>query len=186
MKKIALLLVCFTLFFVEVQAQKKNPTVTAKSKKTLILLPSFRDIVWGSHVDSVYTQNGKVFFTRSMDIGNRTAYLIPGDNMIIGTVLLDNIYYIFNNDDRFIGVQMFGKRDMGNRKQVGEMRYILTFKYGEPETKELNKGVQYFWNIDDVRITLDDDESKGLFKVEFLSDFERTQSKRINMNVSDF
>ncbi len=146
----------------------------------------FRGIKWGTHIDSVMVDGVKRAFTRASEVPDKNAYVLTGDEMMIGTVNLEKVYYIFNKQGRFNGVIMIGKRELDTRKQIGEMKYILTYKFGDPELREIPAAIQYYWLVDDVRITLDDQESQGMFTVEFYSDFERSESKKINMNVDDF
>lgn len=184
MKKTLLiaLLVIFSVGAASAQAKKKPQP----SNEGNYVLAEFRDIRWGTHVDSVYRDGVKLDFVRSADVTDKNAYTIASDEMIIGTVLLDKIYYIFNKQGRFTGVLLIGKRNLDEKKQFGEMKYILTYKFGDPELREVPNAVQYYWSVDDVRITLDDQETQELFTVEFFSDYERSESKRANMNVDDF
>ncbi|MHB1277571.1 MAG: hypothetical protein ACYC1Q_04170 [Bacteroidia bacterium] len=184
MKK-TLLIALFAILSVgaaSAQAKKKPQP----SNEGNYVLADFRDIRWGTHVDSIYRDGVKLTLTRSTEVTDKNAYTLESDEMIIGTVLLDKIYYIFNKQGRFTGVLLIGKRQLDAKKQFGEMKYILTYKFGEPELREVPNAVQYYWNVDDVRITLDDQESQELFTVEFFSDYERSESKRTNMTVDDF
>lgn len=155
-----------------------------KKKETTdtYILADFRDITWGSHIDSVYKDGAKVDFVKSTEYGGKNAYTISNDDMSIGTVVLRNIYYIFNDDDRFIGVIM-----IGTSKQFGEMKYILVNKFGQPHKEdETVSSKQFFWTIDDVRISLTNETINKLFTVDFTSDYAITESKRVNRDVDDF
>lgn len=164
------------------QGKKKASPVT----NSRYILADFRGITWGGHIDSIYRDGVKLNFIKSRDVADKNAYYLANDEMIIGTVLLDHVYYVFNKQSRFTGVLITGKRAIDDKKQFGEMKYILTYKFGEAELREVPGAIQYYWMIDDVRITLDDQESQGVFSVEFFSDYERAESKRVNMNISDF
>lgn len=163
------------------QGKKKQPV-----KDDHYVLADFRGIKWGSHIDSVTVNGVKVNFVKAPEVADKNAYVVASDEMIIGSVLLDKIYYLFNKQGRFTGVLLIGKRQMDEKKQFGEMKYILSYKFGDPELREVPGAVQYYWMVDDVRITLDDQEAQGMFTVEFFSDYERSESKRVNMNVEDF
>lgn len=171
-------------FGMEATAQANKST--NKSSSPTYVLADFRGIKWGAHVDSIKVDGKKLTFTKSADITDKNAYTLANDDMTIGTVNVDKIYYIFNANGRFNGVMVIGKKELGTKKQFGEMKYILKYKFGEPELKEITGGVQYYWMVDDVRITLDDQDAQGTFTLEFYSDFERSESKRINTNVDDF
>lgn len=83
-------------------ADGKSKTPAKKDKKDVpkqestYTLTDFRDIKWGSHIDSVFRDSMKVRFTKASNIEDKNAYVIADDNMFIGTVHLKNIYYIFN------------------------------------------------------------------------------------------
>ena len=177
-KYLFILLACvFTATVVNGQTKKK-----VSSSGDSYTLTDFRDILWGSHIDSVVVDGQKVKFTKSTEFGDKNAYKIDGDDLMIGTVVLKNLYYIFNSNDRFIGVIM-----MGDSKQLGEMKYILVTKFGQPQKEENPvSGRQYYWTIDDVRISLVNESINQLFTVDFTSDYEMSESKRINRNVDDF
>lgn len=184
MKKI--LLVALTLFL-----GLNGALAQSKKKQTAVndghyVLADFRGIKWGSHVDSIFVDGVKLDFIKSSDVADKNAYTLQDDDMFVGTVLLDKVYYIFNKQGRFTGVLLIGKRAIEEKKQFGEMKYILTYKFGEPELREVPGAIQYYWMVDDVRITLDDQESQGIFTTEFHSDYERSESKRVNMNIDDF
>jgi hypothetical protein len=184
MKKSLLIVVLALIFSGSVFAQGKKKADTKPGSS--YVLTDFRGIKWGVHIDSVFRNDEKLNFVRSSEVGDKGMYTLANDEMMIGTVLLDNIYYTFNKQGRFIGVLAIGKRELENKKQLGEMKYILTYKFGDSGLREIPSAIQYYWNVDDVRITLNDEESKGIFTLEFYSDYERSESKRINMSVSDF
>ncbi len=175
MKK-TLLIAILLIFSAGAYAQKKRSYV----------LDDFRGIKWGSHIDSI-SKNGKMLsFISTTEVADKNAYVLNNDDTTIGTVSLTKVYYIFNKQNRFTGVILIGPRQLGEQKQFGEMKFILSNKFGEAELREVPGAIQYYWNIDNVRITLDDQESQGMFTVEFFSDYERSESKRQNINVDDF
>ncbi|MDX5320566.1 MAG: hypothetical protein LPK45_05675 [Bacteroidota bacterium] len=167
-------------------ALAQGKTKTKQKTDGHYVLADFRGVKWGSHIDSVIRDGVKLNFIKSNDVAEKNAYVLAEDELMLGTVLLDKVYYIFNKQGRFTGVLLIGKRNIDEKKQFGEMKYILTYKFGDAELREVPGAIQYYWMVDDVRITLDDQESQGIFTVEFFSDYERTESKRINMQVDDF
>jgi len=75
----------------------------------------------------------------------------------------------------------------GESKQFGEMKYILVNKFGNAQKEENPvSGKHYYWNVDDVRVSLVNENINRIFTVDFTSDYERSESKRINRNVDDF
>ncbi len=183
MKKTLLIAFLAILCTGTANAQGKKAT---KTNDGHYVLADFRGIKWGSHIDSVYRDGVKLNFKKANEVSDKNAYVLESEDLVIGTVTLDKIYYVFNRQGRFTGVLLIGKRHIDEKKQFGEMKYILTYKFGDPELREVPGAVQYYWMVDDVRITLDDQEAQGVFTVEFYSDYERVESKRVNMNVSDF
>lgn len=184
MKKYILIL-AFLAAGLQAFAQKKAAKEPAKEPSNYILA-DFREIKWGSHIDSIYRNGTKLTFTKAPEMADKNAYTLENEDMMVGTVLLKNLYFMFNAKGRFTGVTMIAQRELDTKKQIGEMKYILTYKFGNPELREIPNAIQYYWMVDDVRITLNDEESVGLFTVEFFSDYERNESKKVNMNVDDF
>jgi hypothetical protein len=161
---------------------KQDKKTTKSAVVDPYVLSNFRDITWGSHIDSIYVDGVKINFIKSTELGDRNAYSIAGDDMMIGTVILKTLYYVFNSNNRFVGVIM-----TGDSKQLGEMKYILVNKFGKPSKEdETVSGKQYYWNVDDVRISLINESINQLFTVDFTSDYEISESKKINRNVDDF
>lgn len=183
MKKISVLFLLALLSLGSAFGQAKKKTSSSGND---YVLTDFRGIRWGEHIDSIVRDDVKLKFIKSKEVPDKNVYVLENDELVIGTVLLDKIYYVFNKNGRFTGVVLIGKRELGDRRQFGEMKYILTYKFGNPEIREVPGALQYYWMVDDVRITLDDQEPQGIFSVEFFSDYERSESKRVNMNVSDF
>lgn len=173
MKKYLFITLTCVISFVSLNAQSNSGDYT---------LPGFRGITWGTHLDSVVQDGSKINFTKSTELGDKNAYYIEGDDMLLGTVVLKSLYYIFNDNGRFVGVIM-----AGDSKQFGEMKYILVNKFGT-QHKEENpvSGRQYYWSIDDVKVSLVNESINQMFTVDFTSDYERSESKRINRNVDDF
>lgn len=184
MKK-SILILAFLAAGLQAFAQKKAVKDPGKQPSNYILA-DFREIKWGSHIDSIYRDGNKLTFKKAPEMADKNAYILENEDMMVGTVLLKNLYFMFNGKGRFTGVMMIGQREMSEKKQIGEMKYILTYKFGDPELREIPNAIQYYWMVDDVRITLNDEESVGLFTVEFFSDYERSESKKQNMNVDDF
>ena len=141
----------------------------------------FRGIKWGTHKDSVFMDGEKVDFVPTKDVNGDNAYFIKNDDLMIGTVTLKNIYYNFNLNDRFNKVLMYGD------KQFKEMLYILSYKWGDsPEVTKSPAGTTYRWVVDDVRVYLSRDGETENFTLEFSSNFELSEAKKINRTIDDF
>jgi hypothetical protein len=154
----------------------------AAAQETYIF-DDFRDIPWGTHIDSAFDQEGNKIKFRKNDLANgANAYEIIGDHNMIGTVEMEKILYLFTEDDRFEGVRMSGN----SAKSFHEMKYILIYKFGEAKIKDITDGIVYGWIVDGVRINLTLNTLTDKFTVEFASDYTISKSRRINRNVQDF
>jgi hypothetical protein len=153
-----------------------------KQTKLTYSCPDFREIKWGSNRDSISIDGQKVTLVKASPRIDTAAYIIPDDNMKIGTVILNSILYYFNTNQQFIKVKLLGKAE-----QLSEMKYILTSKYDAPVVNNIVGGTQFVWsNIDEVKVTMTYYTDLDFFTVEFYSDFDINESKRINKSVSDF
>lgn len=180
MKKYLLITLTCIISFASLHGQSRS--AVSPSGGDLYSLPGFREITWGTHLDSVIKDGSKIKFTKSTELGDKNAYYIEDDDMLVGTVMLKSLYYIFNDNNRFVGVIMTAES-----KQFGEMKYILVNKFGNPDKEENPvSGKQYYWSVDDVRVSLINESINQIFTVDFTSDYERSESKRINRNVDDF
>ena len=66
------------------------------------------------------------------------------------------------------------------------MKYILTYKFDDPDLKDLADGVQYSWNVDGVRVYLTYTPAAEKFTVDIQSDYQMNESRRKNQSVDDF
>lgn len=146
------------------------------------ILDDFRKIKFGEHIDSIYVDSKKVKFVKTQELSAKKAYTITDDDLYLGSVKLKRIYYIFSESDRFDRVAMVGEGHQAYR----EMKYILTFKFDDPELKDLADGVQYSWSVDGVRVYLTYQPDGELFTVDIQSDYELNESRRKNQSVNDF
>ena len=129
--------------------------------------------------------NGSLInFQRANVKNDTTAYFIPDDNMVIGTVVCRNIYYYFNAANKLVKVKL-----VVPKIHKGEMKYILVSKFEDPTNiYDLANGYQTVWNnIDEVRLVMTYFEDPiDFLTVEFMSDYDLNESKKINKSVDDF
>lgn len=168
MKKILFLVLSLGIFAGAAQAQ--------------YILDDFRGVKWGTHKDSCYRDGKKLAFTATQELGQKNTYTAAGDELTLGSVKLKNIYYIFTEEDLFerLVMKANGKTDFR------DMKYILTYKFGDPQLKDLADGVQYSWNVGGVRVYLTNNTVNEEFVVDIRSDFEINANKKKNRNVTDF
>lgn len=159
-------------------AMAQPSSATANDK-----VPDFRDIKWGEHVDSVFKDGEKVNFVKVDDAMNENSYKIPGDDMTIGTVKLQKINYIFNEDNRFKKVFI-----RGEPKHLADMEFILNYKFGEPTNQQSLGYVNLkTWKVGNVVFTLSDfKDEKTFFTLTIESKWENEAAHKRNINVDDF
>jgi hypothetical protein len=142
---------------------------------------SFRKIFWGSSKDSVYRDGKKLEFAKDRNSLIKNAYGLPGDDMTIGAVKLDKILYIFNDDNRFFKVFLQGSID-----QVEEMKFILTYKYGDFRHESYVDDSHIMqWVIKDVTFTLKE-ITKSRFELTIESNWQASSDYKKNTSVDDF
>lgn len=173
MRKLFLLPVCTLLlsaiFF----------TDTAKAEESGVV---FRDIDWGAHLDSIEKNGELIQFQKVNNSRSSNAYKIPGDDMRIGTVELNELHYIFNEDDRFIQVYM--EAGMSDRS---DMRFILRHRFGDPdEIREMIRIKMHEWDLGDVQVSMTEYDDQDMFSVTFKSRWDQSEAYRINTNIDDF
>ena len=167
MKKIAAV-VFFIAFAVGAFAQEPNIT-------------SFRGIAWGAYRDSIVIKGKKVEFVKDKNSLTKNAYTIPNDDMMIGSVKLTKLDYIFDDDTRLIKVFMEGTKD-----QAEQMKFILDFKFGEHKNESKVDDVSYKqWLVKNVTFTLGE-YSQRKFELKIESNWQATEAYKKNTNVDDF
>jgi hypothetical protein len=171
-----------TLVLIVTSAVMLSSNKATAQGETTYLLDNFRGTFWGSPLDSFYRDDAKMDFVKTGEIGVKNTYYIENDNLFIGSVKLDNIYYVFTEDDKFDRLVFKGKTS----KSFKEMKYILITKFGAPEIKDINHTIQYSWNVDGVRLYLSFDPDTDFFTVDFYSNYEMNESRKKNRNVADF
>ena len=142
---------------------------------------SFRDIVWGSYIDSVMIDGAEVKFERSKGSDFDNAYEIFNDKMMLGNVEMNQVNYIFNEEGRFYKVYLKGRKD-----QTEEMKFILEYKFGSPDNTWKVDELNYTqWIIADVTFTLAEHEFHT-FDLVIESDWQAAEAYRKNTSVEDF
>lgn len=173
MKKIITLVAAF-LLVVGAHAQSR--------KNNKYEVSGFREIKWGQHIDSIFVDKAKLNFIKSDVVKDANAYYLENDDLTIGTVNLNSITYYFTDRAKFTRVVL-----RADKKFYVDMKYILTYKFDEPQgQKMINGNNVLMWNLDDVRVTISDGAGDGMVIVEFYVDYNMLEFKSINRNVSDF
>lgn len=170
MKYIAIaILSLFVVFNVQAQQDRVN---------------DFRQIEWGSHIDSIYRYGDKLEFVKVDDKnknGYGNAFYLENDVKEIGSVETNKILYVFNDEDRFKKVII-----EGDKSELEEMAFILDYKFGRHGASEKIDNVKYHnWVVQDVSFTLSEFEARD-WKLVIESDWERAAMYKANTTVDDF
>lgn len=186
MRKIAqytVLLLCISITFVS-NAQQKEKEKDKKAKApvhTIKPITDFRDIFWGSPIDSTYRDGEKVNFVLEKEEKGEKFYILEGDKMQIGAVPLKSIHYFFDSEGRFNKV-LFS----GDKKDVEQMKFILEYKYEKPKDKEETDEISYYeWQVKLVKVLLAD-YNQGKFDVVITSNVAAIENYKKNTHVDDF
>lgn len=167
MKKIVSVLF-FIAFAVGAFAQETNVT-------------SFRNMPWGAFRDSMYVKGKKVEFVKDKSSLIKNAYTIPNDDMTIGSVKLNKLIYIFNDENRFVKVYMEGPKE-----QTEQMKFILDYKFGAFKNESKVDNVAYKqWLVKDVTFTLGEFDYLK-FEVKIESNWQASEAYKKNTTVDDF
>jgi hypothetical protein len=142
----------------------------------------FRDLVWGTHVDSVYANGLRLSFTKDNKAAEPNTYYLENDNLTLGAAKLTRISYHFNKDNRFKKVVMYT-----TGKHEGDLKDIVVFKFGGAKTvKEVAPTLKvYVWQVGDVSINLSSNTKDDVVSLILESNWDITSGLLTNMNVKD-
>jgi hypothetical protein len=141
----------------------------------------FRNIFWGTKLDSVWRDGKKLEFVKDKNSLIRNAYYISCDDMTIGAVKLDKVLYIFNEEARFYRVFL-----QGPGGQLEDMKFILTYKFGDFRNESFVDDTHIMqWLIKDVTFTLRE-VGKSRFELTIESSWEAGEEYKKNTSVDDF
>lgn len=159
---------------------------SAFAQKEITRIEGFRDLTWGSHLDSI-VRDGEplVFIPQEMQDENRkdgNYYKLKNENLLIGNVLLTDIYYVFSKDDN----KLFKVLMVGRKSDVAQMEFIVDYKYGAKVNENvMDDQLIKQWIITDVTISLLD-FAYNKFELELKSDWQAAAAYVKNTNVKDF
>jgi hypothetical protein len=161
----------------------KDPEKAPKKAVVKQSLSEFRKIRWGTRMDSILINGAKPVFVKATDFGKTepNAFYIENDDMTIGTISLQRILYVFTPDSSLSRVVL-----MGEKKKFGEMKYIIAYKFGEPVIEDKKDGYDCVWDLDECRVRQSFFNDQQIFTVNFYSDYENSNSKKVNRTVDDF
>lgn len=105
----------------------------------------FRGIDWGT-ARSAFDFEENLISKGATE--SSTYYERDGEDLTIGTAMLENIFYVFDDRERFYKVVLNGTSQYNE-----DMEYILLQRFGKPD-KRFRKNAKFvrMWNIGKVNI----------------------------------
>jgi hypothetical protein len=157
----------------------------SSAQKDLSRIEGFRDLNWGSHVDSIMRAGNKLVFTPATKVdllNGGMFYTLASDNLTIGSLQLSNIYYVFSDKtNRLYKVILEGKK-----KDVEQMDFIVDYKYGKHVNEAIDDDkISRQWIVADVTLSLFN-FNYNKFEFELSSDWEAAEAYKKNTSVNDF
>jgi hypothetical protein len=160
--------------------------ITISSAQTdLSRIEGFRDFKWGSHVDSVMRDGQKLSFTPATKVdllNGGKFYTLANDDLVLGSIQLNNIYYIFSDKtNRLYKVILEGKKN-----DVEQMDFIVDYKYGKHVNEAIDDDkISKQWIVADVTLSLFN-FNYNKFEFELSSDWEAAEAYEKNTTIKDF
>lgn len=142
----------------------------------------FRDLVWGVHIDSVYSNGVKTKFKKDKEANEPNTFFLDDDNLTLGAAKLTKISYSFNNDDRFKKVIMYG-----DDKYLKDVKDIVVFKFGSAKSvKDATPSLKVSeWQVGDVSVNLTQNSREANWSLIIESNWDLSKKFVTNMNVKD-
>ncbi|MEM1324386.1 MAG: hypothetical protein AAGI23_00450 [Bacteroidota bacterium] len=142
----------------------------------------FRGVRWGTSFDQVAFGDGeRADLVYAASGADGKYYMRRNEDLTIGTALLENIYYIFDENDQFYKVIISGKAASNE-----DMEFILQQRFGKAD-KRYRKRPKYVrqWDAGDVVVIFSEQRSKD-FVLQIESNADVKSYIEINSNIEDF
>ena len=157
----------------------------SSAQTDLSRIEGFRDFKWGSHVDSIMRDGKQVIFTPATKVdllNGGKFYTLANDNLVLGSIKLNNIYYVFSDKtNRLYKVILEGKKN-----DVEQMDFIVDYKYGSHVNEAVDDDkISKQWIVADVTLSLFN-FNYNKFEFELASDWEAAEAYKKNTSVNDF
>lgn len=143
----------------------------------------FRGLKWGTLFEEVSFDDTRetnlIYRGGNGEIGKY--YVRKDEDLTIGTVLLEDIYYVFDGQNRFYKVVINGKASANE-----DMEYVLQKRFGKAD-KRYRRSPKFIrrWEINDVNIIFSEQRSKD-FVLQIESKADVKTYVDINSNITDF
>lgn len=146
-------------------------------------IEDFRGLEWGTQLDAAaFDGDEEAANMMQRATGeNSTLYERNNEDLSIGTAILENIFYAFDDEERFYKVILNGESAYNE-----DMEYILTQRLGKPD-KRFRKNTKFVrvWEVGDIDVIFSEQRSKD-FVVQIQSEVAMNDYERMNTNINDF
>lgn len=141
----------------------------------------FRGLKWGVNLDDAQFKNEEnpKFIYRG---GQEEKYYVrANEDLSIGTALLENIFYVFDEQSQLYKVILNGKAHANE-----DMNFIINQRFGKAD-KRFRKNGNYIriWRVGDVNVILREQRSKD-FVLQLESQENVKNYVSINSSIDDF
>jgi|ERR1043165_1095678 hypothetical protein len=140
----------------------------------------FRNILWRSDRKATIRDGLKLEFKEAFNPLFPVTWKLDNDPLLIGTVELTEIQYIFTADDLFYKVFLTGPSE-----GIKAMKFILTYKFGDYKNKQVVDDATIFqWLDRGTEFTLWEYSTRFNMTIENV--WPRSEAHHVNTNVLDF
>jgi len=146
------------------------------------MITDFRGLEWGAPLDSVaFDEAPNPVMMATLEAEDGKYYQRKNENLSIGTAELKNIFYVFDDNNRFYKVVIDGKRSAND-----DMEFILQQKFG-PADDQLQKKYETvkLWNVGEADIVFTERNDQD-FTLQIQSNLRKKSFYEINTQVDDF
>lgn len=151
----------------------------------------FRNIKWGSHIDSFYVNGQKKKLEKHKSKADTPtfsyersdhAYTIPNDKLTIGAAEFNKILYILDDNKRLNRIVMYG-----DGADYYDIDFILRHKYGAAhEVQYLDTEKVKTWNVGEVDFVLTNILLDGYFEFAIIGNWKTDAEYYKNISADDF
>lgn len=141
----------------------------------------FRGLDWGTSVNELSSVEAMDSFKYMKKYNEDFYYKHINEDPKIGTANLENIFYVFNEDNKFHRVMINGYPE-----SFVAMKTILNAKYGIPDKLIKKKTSKtWLWKLFGAEVILIQNKKDDDFILHIISDWEDHNFYRINTKVQD-
>jgi hypothetical protein len=145
-------------------------------------IDDFRGLEWGTKLSDVTFNEKEVQLEFYAEINNQERwYYRNNDDLTIGTAAVDQIYYVFDEANRFFKVVINGKASSNE-----EMHTVIQQRLGGPTGyRQWDRKVISSWKMDQVTLLFTEWRSKD-YSIQIESFADEAYRRQINSEINDF